>query len=125
MPDTLVPMISGTVGREGWLHYVAWDDATPVAVAALLVRGNVGWLGVATTLPGYRRRGAQGALMTRRVRDGTELGCEWFVTETGKDLPDKPNPSYHNMIRSGFTVAYDRPNYMLPLPEPDSGKTVE
>lgn len=124
MPDTLIPMISGVVGREGWLHYVAWDGTTAVAVAALMIRGNVGWLGVATTLPDYRRRGAQGALMARRVRDGTELGCEWFVAETGKDLPDKPNPSYHNMLRCGFVVAYDRPNYMLPLAG-SSAKAVE
>jgi hypothetical protein len=35
-----------------------------------------------------------------------------FVAETGKDLPEKPNPSFHNMIRTGFKVAYHRPNYM-------------
>jgi len=104
-----------TVGRPGWRHYMAWDGDTPAAVAALHVHGQVGWLGVAATLPAMRRRGAQGALMARRIRDGAALGCRWFVTETGQDRPDKPNPSFHNMMRTGFAVAYHRPNFMLPI----------
>ena len=39
-------------------------------------------------------------------------GCRWFVTETGEDLPDRPNPSFRNMMRAGFHVAYHRPNFM-------------
>jgi hypothetical protein len=50
--------------------------------------------------------------MTRRIADGAALGCRWFASETGQDLPDKPNPSFHNMLRTGFRVAYYRPNYM-------------
>jgi len=114
MPNSLKPLMAATVGRTGWHHYMACDDSGPAAVGALFVRDGVGWLGVATTLPDYRRRGAQGAIMSRRLVDGMELGCKWFVTETGKDLPDKPNPSFHNMMHTGFIVAYDRPNYMRP-----------
>ena len=106
--------MAATIGRTGWHHYMAWDESAPAAVGALFVRDRVGWLGVAATLPVYRRRGAQGAIMTRRLVDGAELGCEWFVTETGKDSPDKPNPSFHNMMHTAFVVAYDRPNYMPP-----------
>jgi len=40
------------------------------------------------------------------------LGCKWFVTETGEETADEPNPSYHNMLRSGFELAYLRPNYV-------------
>ena len=114
MPVELKPMISGTVGRPGWNHYVAFDEDKPAAVAALYVRSDVGWLGVAATLSEYRRRGAQGALMARRVCDAAKLGCEWLVTETGQDRPEKPNPSFHNMLRTGFKVAYDRANFMPP-----------
>jgi len=53
--------------------------------------------------------------MARRLHDGTALGCRWFVTETGEDLAAKPNPSYHNMLRVGFRLAYQRPNYLLPV----------
>ena len=83
-----------------------------MAGGALFVKGDVGWLGIASTLPAYRPRGAQGALMARRIRDGADLGCRWLVTETGEDTPHHPNPSYHNMLRTGFSLAYRRPNYI-------------
>ena len=113
MPPSLIPMMAAAVGRPGWHHYMAWDGDMPAATAALFVQGEVGWLGVAATLPAFRRRGAQGALMIRRIADGRRLGCRWFVTETGQALPDKPNPSFNNMLRTGFRVAYHRPNYMI------------
>ena len=114
MPVELAPVVSAPIGLPDWRHYIAWDGSTPAAVAALMIKPPVAWLGIATTLPDYRRRGAQGSLMNRRIQDAIELGCEWIVTETGKDLPDKPNPSFRNMLRTGFVVAYDRPNYMMP-----------
>ena len=112
MPPFLEPWIAALVGRDGWRHYLAWFDGEPLASGALYVRGEVGWLGVAGTLQSARRRGAQGALMAARLRDGAALGCRWFVTETGQERPDRPNPSFHNMRRAGFRVAYHRPNYM-------------
>ncbi len=114
MPTSLLPLIASPVGLPGWKHYVAWDGDKPAAVAALMVKGDIGWLGIGATAPEFRRRGAQGALIARRIRDGSRLGCKMFVAETGKDLPEKRNPSFHNMIRTGFVVAYDRPNYMQP-----------
>lgn len=112
MPIELKSILAGTIGRPGWNHYIAFDEDKPAAAAALYVRNDAGWLGVAATLPSYRRRGAQGALMARRICDGAKLGCEWLVTETGQDRAEKPNPSFHNMVRTGFKVAYDRPNFM-------------
>jgi hypothetical protein len=112
VPPSIEPWLEATVGRDGWHHYLAWDGLTPVAASALFVREVVGWLGIAATLPSHRRRGAQGAMMAQRIRDGRALGCEWFITETGEDRADRPNPSYHNMLRTGFALAYLRPNYM-------------
>jgi hypothetical protein len=113
MPGHLEPWIASIVGRPGWHHYLAFDGEEPVASAALFVRGEIGWLGIAGTLPSARRRGAQGALMARRLNDGRALGCRWFVTETGEDRPDRANPSFHNMMRLGFELAYQRPNYLV------------
>jgi hypothetical protein len=50
--------------------------------------------------------------MARRLVDGAEEGCRWFVTETGEDLPERPNSSFRNMVRAGFQIAYKRPNFM-------------
>lgn len=114
MPDQLQPWVGSLVGRPNWYHYLTWSEQEPVAAAALFVQADIGWLGITGTLPTARRRGAQSALMARRLRDGAELGCRWFVTETGQDLPERPNPSFHNMLRAGFAVAYHRPNFLLP-----------
>jgi hypothetical protein len=92
--------------------YIAYAGDVPAGVGTLLVSGEWGALFNAATLPKYRRRGAQGAIMARRIRDGISLGCRWFTTETGEDTPNAPNPSYHNMIRTGFQLAYLRPNYL-------------
>jgi hypothetical protein len=50
--------------------------------------------------------------MAQRIRAAAEAGCEWVITETGEDLPRRLNPSYHNMIRTGFNLAYQRANYI-------------
>ena len=113
MPSTLGAWIEKGVGRSGWHYYAALDDDRVVATGALFVRDEIGWLGMGSTYPHYRRRGAQGALMARRIRDAAMLGCRWVVTETGEDLPLRPNPSFHNMLRTGFQLAYQRPNYLV------------
>jgi hypothetical protein len=112
MPPMLKPWAASLIGRPNWLNYLAFDGDRPVAIASLRVQDGIGWLGNGATLPSHRRRGAQGALMARRIRDGVEqMHCEWFVTETDEDTPDNPNPSYHNMVRTGFELAYLRANY--------------
>jgi hypothetical protein len=123
MPPILRPLVKGFVGQPGWLHYLAYDGEKPVAGAAMFVMDEVGWLGFAGTLKKYRKRGGQGALFSRRIQDGLDLGCKWFVTETGEDTPKDPNPSYHNMLRSGFKLAYLRRNYVH-QPRPNPGKQV-
>jgi hypothetical protein len=112
MPPELRPWTCDFVGKPGWSHYLAFDENQPVSAAALFVSGDIGWLGFGSTLESHRRRGAQGAMFARRIEDGLKLGCRWFVTETGEDTPESPNPSYHNMLRTGFKLAYLRPNYV-------------
>lgn len=112
MPAAWRPLVANTVGRARWHHYLAWSRSEPVAGAALFVEGAVGWLGVASTVRDARRRGAQSALMARRIEDGRALGCRWFATETGEETEARPNPSYRNMMRAGFTVVHHRQNFM-------------
>ncbi len=44
------------------------------------------------------------------------MGLEWLVTETDEELPDRPNPSYHNIVRAGMPVRYVRANWGPPPP---------
>lgn len=114
MPDSMRPWMASNVGMPGWHNYLAYDHDLPVAAAALCIKNEVGWLGIGSTLPSHRGRGAQGALMTHRIKEAGKLGCKLVCTETGK-LPDTPNPSLNNMFRTGFKQAYLRKNYMFKL----------
>ncbi len=113
--------VTEIVGRPGWRHYMAFDGATPVATGSLFVMNNCAWMGFASTLPEHRGRGAQGALVARRIRDAAELGCQQLVVETAEETPQKEAPSFRNMLRFGFRVAYLRPNYIF-TPEPARAK---
>jgi len=111
LPEWMTPLFEATAKAPNIYSYIAYADDVPAGVGSLSVSGEKGALFNGATLPEYRRRGAQGAIMARRIQDGIELGCRWFTTETGEDTPENPNPSYRNMIRTGFQLAYLRPNY--------------
>jgi GNAT superfamily N-acetyltransferase len=96
----------------GFTTYGAWDGDELVAAATLLTFDGVGSLCGAATLPSHRGRGAQGALMVRRIRDAAAAGCTIVVTETGAETPEEPNPSLHNMRRMGLTELYERRNWV-------------
>ncbi|HJZ61078.1 MAG TPA: hypothetical protein VKD47_02860 [Miltoncostaeaceae bacterium] len=114
LPDWAGEWIAGVVGRPRWTCYVAWDGDAPVAAAALYAADAVAWLGLGATLPEQRGRGAQGALIARRVARAGELGCALVVTETGAPVEGRPGPSYRNILRSGFSARYQRPNWRSP-----------
>ena len=106
------PWLANLIGRAGWQHYLAFEGDTAVGAGALFIKNNIGWLGFGGTLASHRKRGAQGAIMAQRIRAAAEAGCDWVITETGEDTPQNPNPSYHNMVRTRFTLAYQRANYI-------------
>ncbi len=112
MPDWMEPMFEYIVTLPDVYNYLAYAGDVPAAVGSLYVGDGIGALFNGATLPEYRRRGAQGAIMARRIQDGIALGCRWFTTETNEDTPEAPNPSYHNMLRTGFQLAYLRPIYV-------------
>lgn len=119
-PENVQPWLTRLVGRPGWRHYAAFDGDVPAAMGALYATGEYGYLGPAATHPDHRRRGAQSALIARRIRDARSLGCRYLVTETAEDRPDHPAPSYRNLRRLGFEVAYVRPNYLYAKQSPSS-----
>ena len=112
MPPFLLPLMHAAFTAPNNYAYMMWDDKTPVAVGILSVVGDVGHLNTAATIPEYRRRGAQGALMSHRIKEAITKGCKLICTETGV-IPNQPNSSYQNMLRCGFSLAYERPNYVL------------
>jgi hypothetical protein len=114
MPEVLHPLMSAHVGvgSPRWRNYLAFDGDVPVSAASMFIQGENAWLGFGATLPSHRKRGGQGALLARRIRDGLARGCKRFFTEADEGTAEAPNPSYNNIIRSGFKVVYLRCNYM-------------
>jgi len=76
------------------------------------IEEGIAWLGFGATTEGYRRRGGQSAMFARRLQDARDAGCRLAITETGEESADDPNPSYHNMLRAGFQLAYARRNWV-------------
>jgi GNAT superfamily N-acetyltransferase len=110
-PEALAPFVTCLIGRPGWRHYLAYEGDTPIGTATLHADGEIGWFGFAATVAEFRGRGAQTALIARRIADAREAGCKHLIVETAQQTPEKEAPSYRNIRRSGFEVAYLRPNY--------------
>jgi len=113
VPRVIAPVVGSTVGHEHWHFYLALDGARPMAGAAMFVRGEGAWLGLSATIPSDRNRGAQTALLARRLRDAAKLGCAWASADTQPDTAALPNPSYRNMLRAGMNVLYSRSKYLF------------
>jgi len=98
---------------EGHHMYAAWDGDRMVAGGALTIHKSVGYGSTAATLPQYRGKGAQSALIALGDRAAQEKGCQWSVTDTGMPADgDTSNPSYNNLRRSGFDILYQRRNWI-------------
>jgi GNAT superfamily N-acetyltransferase len=106
------PLWAGVIERPRWHVFVACEGDYPVAVGGLFADGDLGYVAFAVTDPAYRGRGAQGALMVRRIREAADLGCRWLTTETGEPVAGEPSPSRNNMLRCGFELALRRGNYV-------------
>jgi hypothetical protein len=114
-PPFMAAGFDSTVGNPGWWHYLAFDGDLPIAAAGLRIYQDVAWCCFAGTVPSHRRRGAQAALLARRVRDAATADCRWVTCESVSKSPDEPSQSLRNMQRLGFEVAYDRPSFVIDL----------
>lgn len=95
------------VGAPGFVHYVAYHGGRPIGSAALQLHDDVGHLCMAFTAEADRRRGAQQALIARRIETATALGCGTLVSETLSFLKS----SLGNLRGAGFTPVYDKDVY--------------
>ena len=114
MPGVLSDWLAALCGAPGWHCYLAKRAGNAIAGAALYVSGTVAWCGVGATRPEARKRGAQTALLARRISDAARFGASDVVTETGLPLPGEFNPSHANILRAGFRPVYNRANWVLP-----------
>jgi GNAT superfamily N-acetyltransferase len=120
-PELLRPRLEEIVAAPGWHCFVAYADGAPAATGAVFVTDEVGWLGMAGTLPEFRRRGAQTALLAARFDAARHACCTVVVTETGESVEGRPSNSHRNIVRAGFEPVYVRQNYLSSTEADTSG----
>jgi GNAT superfamily N-acetyltransferase len=96
-----------SAGEKGFFHYMAFDDQRPVAIATLCIFEGLGYLMGAATDESHRKRGAQQALIAKRVEQAEQQGCSIQVAETLYMLEH----SYRNLQRAGFDEVYEKEVY--------------
>lgn len=62
-------------GPRPWRRYVAYVGGQPAGEALLVLDGELAYLAEAATVPAFRRRGVQRALIARRVADARAAGA--------------------------------------------------
>lgn len=107
MAEPVHALLEGTGDVPDWRQWLAYDRGRPIAAALSFVHGDVAWLGWDATLPEFRGRGAQSALIVHRVNDAVRAGCRHATSETAVD-----DPSRRNYERLGFSRVYDRSTYV-------------
>jgi GNAT superfamily N-acetyltransferase len=96
-----------SAGASGFRHFMAFDGGRPIATAVLCVLDDIGYLGAALTAEPFRGRGAQQALIARRIETAGSLGCRVLVSETLSIL----EVSLCNLQKAGFKAIFDKEVY--------------
>lgn len=87
----------------GFRGYLARIDGTVVGEASLCLDGEIAQFTGASTLPGFRRRGVQSALLGARLAAAARAGCRVCVVTT-----QPGSRSQQNVQRAGFGLIYAR-----------------
>ena len=101
--EAFVRLLLAGEGTKGHSIFASWLDGRIIGGGGMFVHEGVAMLNGASTLPGFRRRGAHSALHFARLAYALEAGCDLarVVTQPG-------STSQRNAERRGFRVAYMR-----------------
>jgi hypothetical protein len=83
--------------------YLARVDGAAAGGATLALRQGVAGLFGASTLPGFRNRGVQTALLKERLRRAVAENCDLAAC-----IAQPGSSSQRNVVRQGFSVLYTR-----------------
>ena len=100
--DSVMDGYARTLGKPDFHHYLLFDAGRPIALAALVKFGEIGYLTYAGTVEPERRRGAQSALIAHRVAAAQSMGCTHIVSQTLTMLEDVVRQSAALRISRGL-----------------------
>jgi GNAT superfamily N-acetyltransferase len=104
--------IGAVIARSrGGYCFLAEVTGTPIAAGALQIADGVALLAGASTVPAYRGRGGQRALLRARLRFAGQAGCDLATMAAAPG-----GGSQRNAERCGFRIAYTRTKWRLEVP---------
>lgn len=83
--------------------YIAEVKRTPAAIAVFYVTNSIGLLADLTTLPRFRRKGCQTALINHQAAQAKKKGCDLLTS-----FVEFGSTSHRNFDRAGFRIAYTK-----------------
>lgn len=102
------PGIATTGSRDDIGFYAAIVGGREAAAGVLALHDRVGYLANASTLPAFRRRGCQTALVARRIADAAALACDLVAS-----LTSFGSASQRTLERAGLRIAYTKTVWRL------------
>jgi hypothetical protein len=113
LPNLATVLMIGLPRFEGWHCYSAYLDGREVACGSMRISGRLALFGLDATLPNFRGRGCQSALITRRLVDATRAGCDLISAEVWKGHPASQEAA-HVLREAGFEQIPGRTNWQRP-----------
>lgn len=89
--------------RPGWKFYIAYYNGEPAAAGVMHMKDGTASLTFAATLPSYRNKGLQQALLRHRVEAARMNDCSLVVGQCAF-----LSQSHRNMERIGMKIGYIR-----------------
>lgn len=87
------------VGHPEYICYLATIDGKTAAIGVLHIADGVGSMATGVTLPEFRNRGSQTALLYHRMKVAAQSGCRLMVSQC------RPGgSSQNNQLRVGFDI---------------------
>jgi hypothetical protein len=103
LDEYLLSLARANPYRERSHYFLAEIDGAAIATGAMSLFDGVALLAGASTIPQWRKRGAQSALLAARLRFAVENGCDLAM------MAAQPGSgSQRNAERQGFRLAYTR-----------------
>ncbi len=103
LADEISDLMRVAAAARDPLSFLAELDGRPVATGALCIHQGVALLAGASTVPRWRRMGAQRALLHSRLQYALSAGCDLAMI-----CAEPGSASQRNAERHGFRIAYTR-----------------
>jgi GNAT superfamily N-acetyltransferase len=106
--DLMLDLGRVTAAREDGACFLAELNGQSIAAGALCVHDGIALFAGASTIPEWRRRGAQRALLECRFQYAMRAGCDLAMM-----CAEPGSASQRNAERQGFRIAYTRTKWCM------------